>query len=167
MKNNEIELTSNIKVQVPEGFTCVLKDNTYKVIPIENKPKRLEISDLDVKDCWYIDENSNIQKGLDFTISDEENANVAPHKYLCEAYLALLQCIWLSEHETFNGQPQHEWADWSDDCQIKYCINTVKNKNQVNWYYSTRNPLAFKTDELAEKFLNDYSDLLEIAKPLL
>ena len=168
MKNNEIELTSNIKIQVPEGFTCTLEDGIYKIIPIENKPKRLEISDLGGKKGWFIDNNSDILEiDEQILLSNKENANLSPHRYLCEAYLALLECIWLSEHESFNGQPQYEWADWTDVNQNKYCITPSGNKNQVSCYCGSSRPLAFKTEKLAEKFLNDYNDLLEIAKPLL
>ena len=59
----------------------------------------------------------------------------------------------------YNG----EWvADWVDGEQGKYTISRKGNSVSVLSFYNLFNFLAFPTEELRDKFLNNFRDLIEI-----
>ena len=57
-------------------------------------------------------------------------------------------------------------ANWKDNTP-KYCIISHKNILCADFYYYTSTPMAFKTRELRDKFMETFKDLLEEAKPFL
>lgn len=58
-------------------------------------------------------------------------------------------------------------ADWNNDRITKWTIEVSNNSLNVTNEISFSRPLYFKTELLAEKFLEEQRDLLEKAKPLL
>jgi len=59
----------------------------------------------------------------------------------------------------YNG----DWvADWEDGEQGKYTISRKGNSVSVLSFYNLFNFLAFPTEELRDKFLNNFRDLIEI-----
>ena len=56
--------------------------------------------------------------------------------------------------------------NWKDDI-IKYCIVLESNKCAIYKNITTCNFLSFQSMELAEKFLNNFKDLIEIAGDLI
>ena len=58
-------------------------------------------------------------------------------------------------------------ADWNDNRITKWTIEVSNNNLDVTNEISFSRPLYFKTELLAEKFLEEQRELLEIAKPLL
>ena len=87
-----------------------------------------------------------------------------PSKKLAEATTALLKLLFLRDYYNEGWQP-----DWKDDTW-KYVILA---KVGVYWEFIVDNKasyyrvLHFKSREIAEKFLKEQKELLEIAKPLL
>lgn len=66
--------------------------------------------------------------------------------------------------DRYNG----EWrADWCNKTQLKCCITFYMDEVDTINSYSNRRVLYFKTIELRDKFLENFRDLIEIAKPLL
>ena len=57
--------------------------------------------------------------------------------------------------------------DWKSDIYAKYCIEFDSNEFLIHSWYHKSHSLSFPNRELAEQFLTNFKDLLEIAKPLL
>ena len=61
--------------------------------------------------------------------------------------------------KAYNG----DWvADWGDLKQRKYCIHRLCDNIRIVYYISAYHFLAFPTEELRDKFLNNFKDLIEI-----
>jgi hypothetical protein len=58
-------------------------------------------------------------------------------------------------------------ADYLDGGSVKYGIGYFGEKLKVGTVYSTRYFLVFKDEETAELFLENFTELIETAKPLL
>ena len=87
--------------------------------------------------------------------------NYLTSKQEAEAFLALMQLRQLRKAYVRSWKP-----DWNCD-STKFCIIVDANRIRVSdCYFCSRN-LSFPTRELAKQFLNNFKDLLEIAKPLL
>ena len=69
----------------------------------------------------------------------------------------------LQERDRYNG----DWkADWTDVTR-KYAITVYENKINKDLFCGHQRVMYFKTAELRNLFLENFRDLLEIAKPLL
>ena len=88
----------------------------------------------------------------------------APSEELVDATIALLKLLFLRDYYNEGWQP-----NW-DDSSLKYIVY-IKVDNGCNFIidYRAKYPrvLHFKSKEIAEKFLKEQKELLEIAKPLL
>ena len=160
-----------------EGDELTIEPKNGKVIDLENsdlsvgkivfKKKEKELptkwKDLKKLDGFYVESNSEIN-----SISDEDiraiNRSVFPTKAEAEACLALSQLCQL--RDAYNGEPLADWCDWADD-NAKYCIEICDNRISKDYYISTRRVLAFKTEQLRYKFVENFEDLILTAKPLL
>lgn len=142
--------TKEMKIQVPEGYEIDREKSTFEKIvfkKIERKlPKRWE--ELEFIDGFFVSSLSDIAKIGNNTTNDENNKNVFPTKEEAEACLALAQLCQLRDRYNDGWKP-----NWEDGTK-KYTI-----------YFNKI--LAFKTKELRDKFLENFRDLIEQAKPLL
>lgn len=89
---------------------------------------------------------------------------VAPNKELADATKALLKLLFLRDYYNEGWQP-----DWTDDTW-KYVILVKMGiccDFLVDDKVSYARVLHFKSQEIAEKFIKEQKELLEIAKPLL
>lgn len=78
-----------------------------------------------------------------------------------EAFLAFIQLRQLRKAYVKDWEP-----DW-DSNDPKYCIICDSNQFDVINFYHISSPLSFPTEVLANQFLTNFKDLLEVAKPLL
>lgn len=80
-----------------------------------------------------------------------------------EAFLAFIQLRQLRKAYVKDWEP-----DWKDNKQYKACIMCHSADFIITYFKDLcSSPLSFPTYELAEQFLTNFKDLLEIAKPLL
>ena len=86
----------------------------------------------------------------------------APSEELAEATMALLKLLFLRDYYNEGWKP-----DWDNDKVTKCTIENASNNLIVTNEITFSRPLYFKTELLAEKFLEEQKELLEIAKPLL
>ena len=107
----------------------------------------------------YCASDCEIAVGRYHTVSSSRNMFAT--KEQAEASIAMAQLTQLMK--AYNG----DWvADWMDSSP-KYTIYMHKNKPVIReWGYSKKF-LAFKSNDLAEQFLENFKDLIETAKPLL
>ena len=111
---------------------------------------------------WYIDVDSNTSYVYKGARNPKFYKNVLPSLKTAEAHLALMQL-----HQLRDCYRQGWVPDWEDDDIIKYCIVLESNKCVIYKNLVTCNFLSFQTMELAEKFLNNFKYLIEIAGDLI
>ena len=151
----------HLKVQVPEGYEIDQEKSTFEEIvfkPVKSKPKWRDLGHVD---GWYICSDSKVVR-IGYVISEDFNKNTWPSKEEAEAALALSQlCQWRDKYN-------EGWKpDWTNSRQYKYVIVSEKECFMVGVRRFTFCPLSFKSTEIRDKFLEDFRDLIEVAKPLL
>lgn len=155
--------TKEMKIQAPEGYEIDREKSTFEKIVFKKIERELPKSweELKVVEGFYIDEDSHIH---DCPMVDvlRKNKNVFPTEEEAEACLALAQLCQLRDRYNDGWKP-----DWEDYEQFKWCIVFFKDNIRVAEYLFIKKMLAFKTEELRDKFLENFRDLIEIAKPLL
>nr|DAE86584.1 MAG TPA: hypothetical protein [Caudoviricetes sp.] len=85
-----------------------------------------------------------------------------PNERIAEAFRALAKLIWLRDFYNEGWQP-----NWKNNNEDKYIILTQNDDIECQRNYSYRRTLAFKTEEIRDRFFEEQKELLEIAKPLL
>lgn len=86
--------------------------------------------------------------------------NLLPNKEYAEAILALCQLIQLRDCYRQGWKP-----DWSDG-NAKYCIKINSNHWKLDSFYNHHNILSFQTEQLRDKFYNNFKDLIKKITPL-
>ena len=168
--NDKIVITAEadeLTIEPKNGKVIDLENSDLSVGKIVFKKKEKELptkwKDLKKLDGFYVESNSEIN-----SISDEDiraiNRSVFPTKAEAEACLALSQLCQL--RDAYNGEPLADWCDWADD-NTKYCIEICDNRISKDYYSTYKKVLAFKTEELRDKFVENFEDLILTAKPLL
>ena len=109
----------------------------------------------------YIDIRSRIKELTTCERDSIDDRNLCTSKQEAEAHLALMQLRQLRKAYVKNWEP-----DWNCN-SIKFCIIVDANRIRVTDQYFCQKSLSFPTEKLAEQFLTNFKDLLEIAKPLL
>ena len=159
-----------------EGDELTIEPKNGKVIDLENsdlsvgkivfKKKENELptkwEDLKKLKGYYVNDLSEIfnLRNANMTISK----NLFPTKAEAEACLALSQLCQL--RDAYNGEPLADWCDWSD-ANTKYCICFHEDKICKTKNRGDEKILSFKTDKLRDKFVKNFIELIETAKPLL
>ena len=116
-------------------------------------PDEYWIETVDSRYCnGFKDRKRDINKDKNVCVSLQE----------AEAFTALMQLRQLRKAYVKNWEP-----NWMDDISIKYCIEVNSNIFSIHGWYKHSHVLSFPNCGLAEQFLTNFKDLLEIAKPLL
>lgn len=85
-----------------------------------------------------------------------------PDEETAKAMRALCQLIQLRNF--YNG----DWVpDWKNANERKWAIAVCRDKVEPFRYETANKVLAFKSEEIRDQFLENFRDLIEIAKPLL
>ena len=115
---------------------------------------------IKAEEC-YIGLNSEVVcNDGDRTIYSDRN--MLPSIKAAKAHLALMQL-----HQLRDCYRQGWVPDWEDDNIIKYCIVLESNRCVIYKNLVICNFLSFQTMELAEKFINNFKDLIETAGDLI
>lgn len=155
--------TKEMKIEIPEGYEIDKEKSTFEKIvfkKVDDLPKSWE--ELEFIDGFFVSSLSDIAKIGNNTTNDKNNKNVFPTKEEAEACLALAQLCQLRDRYNDGWKP-----DWEDYEQFKWCIVFFKDNIRVAEYLFIKKMLAFKTEELRDKFLENFRGLIETAKPLL
>ena len=156
MKNKEL------KIEVPDGYEIDRKNSTFEKIvfkKVDNLPQRWE--DLKTINGFYVASLSSIYKAKNNVPSIESCRNVFPTKEEAEACLALSQLCQLRDAYNEGWKPNWETST------MKHCIYFSKDKVKGGCQFDHSRVLAFKHASIRDKFLENFKDLIEIAKPLL
>lgn len=88
--------------------------------------------------------------------------NMCTSRQEAKAFLALMQLRQLRKCYVGDWEP-----DWTNGSNTKYCIEIHNNEFLIDSCHCKSHSLSFPNRKLAEQFLNNFKDLIEIAKPLL
>ena len=155
--------TKEMKIQAPEGYEIDKENSTFENIVFKKIEKELPKSweDLKILNGYYVNESSEVDIFESYT-TDEYNKNVFPTKEEAEACVALAQLCQLRDRYNDGWKP-----DWEDYNETKYCIEFCQGRIETVDRVNCHKILTFKTEELRDKFLENFRDLIKIAKPLL
>lgn len=130
---------------------------TYPELEVIELPKNWE--ELGEIDGYFVDNHSSVRS--DGGLSNYRNRNFFATKEQAEASVALAQLSQLMA--VYNNG----WvADWTD-IKYKYNIYYTRNELYVSYSSSVKRFLHFKNYKTAELFLENFSSLIQTAKPLL
>lgn len=155
--------TKELKIEVPAGYEIDKENSTFEKIVFKKIEKELPKSweELKVVEGFYIDKDSNIYDCPKVNVL-RKNKNVFPTEEEAEACLALAQLCQLRDRYNDGWKPN--WEDYNED---KYCIEFCQGRIETFFRVNCHKILIFKTEELRDEFLENFRDLIEIAKPLL
>jgi hypothetical protein len=159
-----------LNIQVPEGYEVDKEKSTFEKIifkKIENKlPKTWDefcIQNSNISNEYYIGNYSNIEHH-DYDCSPRTlntDRNLLFSKEDAEAHLALIQLHRLRDVYRQGWVPN--WDIYTDKWGIVY----VENELNINRYATIHKFLSFQSKKIAEEFLKNFKDLIEIAKDLI
>lgn len=152
-----------LKIEVPDGYEIDKEKSTFEKIIFKKVEKELPKSweELKIISGYYLDSWGDIcecEVKLD-TISD--NRNIFPTKEEAEVCLALSQLCQLRDRYNDGWKPC-----WNTNT-IKHCIYVSKGEIRGGHQFENSRILTFEKREIRDKFLENFKDLIEIAKPLL
>ena len=157
MKNKEL------KIKVPEGYEIDREKSTFENIifrKVERKlPKKWE--DLENVNGHYADSWGDVRCYYGVNAPDHTNKNIFPTKEEAEACVALAQLCQLRDRYNDGWKP--DWKDGTEKHVIYFSHDIIDRTSACLSHYV----LTFKTQELRNEFLENFRDLIEIAKPLL
>jgi len=129
----------------------------YPELSKKQLPKSWE--ELEYVQGYYVSPNSYVSNYDN--IAANLSKNTFATKEQAEAAIAMAQLSQLMKVYNDGWEP-----NWSDD-EIKYCIEFYHNKITKDTYRHTAKFLSFKDQETAVLFLENFTELIETAKPLL
>lgn len=154
-------------IEIPEGFELKkVSDTEYQIVKKETEfPKTwkefCETHEIDQENECFITPNSHIVK-TNFSKTKKRNSqldqNVLPSKEYAEAVLTLCQLIQLRDCYRQGWKP-----DWADNIFNKYCISFDSNGCVQIVGASLCNILSFQSEEIRDKFFDNFRDLIETA----
>lgn len=159
-------MKQTIEIEVPEGKKAIWKDD--KIIFEDIAPKLPEtweeFCELYPVKCqeYFIDMYSEITGTADGCRVSKGDKNLLPSLEAAEAHLALMQL-----HQLRDCYRQGWTPDWGTNNSNKYCIEFANNKCSIFIQNHCTRFLSFQSREIAEKFLNNFKDLIEQAGDLI
>ena len=159
MRNISIDIsTANRWYNGTDAELKALALQTYPELAVKELPKTWE--ELEDVKGYYV--NGAISTIAYFESgSSDYDRNIFATKEQAEASIAMAQLSQLMA--VYNDG----WvADWSDETK-KIIIVFYEDKFICDWTYSVKYFLNFKNEETAELFLENFSSLINTAKPLL
>ena len=152
--------TKELKIEVPDGYEIDREKSTFEKIVFKKRELPKSWEELHMIKGWFVENGSGIYEFENcFTIS--KNRNLFPTKEEAEACLALAQLCQLRDRYNDGWKP-----DWND-VNEKYIIYFHADKIIRGDTCRAQSVLHFKAKKLRDKFLENFRDLIEIAKPLL
>jgi hypothetical protein len=151
-------------IRMPKGYQLNKEKSNSEIIVIEliepQLPKTWE--ELKTINGYFVESDCKIEETGFGLKTFDHHRNVFFTKEQAEASIALAQLSQLREVYRQGWIP-----DWDNTKSKKYCIFKENGNFIVDWGISREYFLSFKSQKIAEKFLNNFKDLIEKAKHLL
>ena len=110
----------------------------------------------------YIDLRSRIKELPTCERDSIDDRNLCISKQEAESFIALMQLRQLRKAYVKDWEP-----DWSDCIKSKFSITCIEGVLSIFDTVTVHHSMSFPNSKLAQQFLTNFKDLLEIAKPLL
>lgn len=150
------------KIIIPDGYELDKEKSTEDTIVL-NRIKKVDV-DADFERAFKSAKEQGDFYNIDgFDMSDDFVDACVPSEEEAEAVNALCKLMFLRDAFNNGWRP-----DWYDDMQSKWVIE--QTFGELNVVYTTQKKtklFVFPTKSRCKKFLEDYRELLETAKPLL
>ena len=157
--------TLKIEVEVPDGKTAVWRDGKVVYEDTTKLPETWEefchLYPIKNRE-YYITSSSGICVSSYGTRLHNDDKNSLPSSEAAEAHLALMQL-----HKLRDCYRQGWLPDWEDGVSDKYCIEFATNRYTIFIQNRCSRFLSFQSQEIAEKFLENFKDLIEQAGELI
>ena len=111
---------------------------------------------------YYIDVDSNTTYVYKGARTPKFYKNVLPSLKAAEAHLAYMQL-----HQLRDCYRQGWVLDWGDGEQNKYIILYNSGNYIIDLVWRSQRFLSFQSQDIAERFLKNFKDLIEIAGDLI
>ena len=159
-------MKQTIEIEVPDGKKAIWKDG--KIIFEDIAPKLPETWEefcklYPVKEGEsYINIHSNIVVLTNGKRIINDYQNVLPSQEAAKAHLVLMQL-----HQLRDCYNNNWHCNWTDENETNAVITRSHGKLTVYADWAITTFLTFKSKEIAEKFLNNFKDLIEQAGDLI
>lgn len=152
-----------LKIEIPKGYKIDKEKSTFEKIVFKKVEKDLPETweEMGTIKGWFTDNMCRVEYYSEGKSTDSRDKNLFPTEEEARASIALAQLCQLRDR--YNGEWKPDWTKYGRKFTI-FIYGDEANKGNVN---SAKSVLAFKTKELRDKFLENFKDLIEIAKPLL
>ena len=158
-----------VTIEIPPGYKLVQtgegKWEQRKIKLPKTWEEFCEMTPIKDGEC-VVHVNSEIVSLQDGYDCRDRDANIdrttLPDKKTAEAFIALMQLIQL--RNCYNGDWVPDWTNYERD---KYVIINENNRVKISANVATSHVLAFESESLATKFLDNFGYFIEIAKPLI
>ncbi len=150
---------TSMNVTPPKGYLVDEDKSTFEKIVF----KRMIMTWKDLKSIegFYIDNDSKIHR-VTYSQGTDENKNTWPSEEEAEAALALSQlCHW---RDKYNNRWKPYYPSTS---KMHYYIYFNEDRLETGQHPTLHHVLNFKTPNIRKQFIEDFKELIEIAKPLL
>ena len=159
-------MNKNTKVwNIPEGYEIDKeKSNERKIVLKKIEDKRVnswkEYCDMmKGKDSYVVDKYGNVHTT---NFSEAPVVGEFEGKEEAQVFAAFSRLLKLRKNWIGDWNP-----DWTNNEEVKFDICAADNRIVTGTCYLTSRSLSFPTEEMRDKFLDTFRDLLEQAKPLL
>lgn len=156
---NEIVISEGLEIDKIENNKIILKKSKKEL------PKTWKECYFKFGEGKYTSRHCDIGQEVQSTSSEKENQKMFPTVILPEVLdkpmLALMQLIICREVYRNGWKP-----DWSNSSK-KYCIGITYNDITKHITYNHNKILSFQSEEVRDKFLANFEDLIEEAKELI
>lgn len=154
--------TKEFKIQVPEGYEIDKEKSTFEKIifkRVQDLPKSWE--EVGTIKGWFTDNMCSVEYYSEGKSNDSRDRNIFPTEEEAKASIALAQLCQLRDIYNDGWKPNYK------DDNVKYLLYYWGDTITKSHTTGASNLLIFKTEEFRDKFLENFKDLIEIAKPLL
>lgn len=155
--------TKEFKIQVPEGYEIDKENSTFEKIVFRKIDNNLPKSWKEFGEVkgWFVNNRCEIDYYDEGDSTNDMDKNLFPTEEEAEACIALAQLCQLRDRYNDGWKP--DWEDGTEKHVIYFSHDIIDRTSACLSHYV----LTFKTQELRDKFLENFRNLIEIAKPLL
>ncbi len=154
----------HLKISIPDGYEIDKAQSTFENIVFKATVVALPKDWLDLSHIlgYYVDNSGSVvDRTQQSTTNKHYDRNIFATKEQAEASIALAQLSQLMQ--VYNNGWVPDWKHSSD----KYTIEQYEGEFRIETRCSYSAFLAFEKEETAKLFLENFKDLITIAKPLL
>ena len=153
-----------LTIEIPEGKKAVWKDNQiiFEDIELPNTWEEFCKQNRITKNEVFISNSCTIVKMKEENIRHTQcDKNILPNTKAAEQHLALMQLHQLRDCYRRGWKP-----DLADPKNI-FAIFHYRDKYSVKNFVASSKFLSFQSEEIANKFLHNFKDLIEQARDLI